>query len=74
LLIFLKAPSIDEIERRIRHRGTNSEPEIQRRLAEARRELELAEHYDYQVVNDDIDRAVAELRTILERCGGTGCA
>jgi guanylate kinase len=73
-LIFLKAPSLDEYERRIRRRGSNSEPEIQRRLAVARRELELAAQYHHQLVNDDLNRTVAELAQILDRCGGTVCA
>jgi guanylate kinase len=71
VMIFLKAPSLDEYERRIRHRGTNTEAEIQRRLAAARRELELAPEYNHQVVNDDLTRTVAEVREILERSGGT---
>ena len=74
LMIFLKAPSLDEYERRIRRRGTNSEAEIERRLAAARRELACASEYNYQVVNDDLDHTVAELRSILESCGGTVCA
>jgi len=74
VLVFLKARSLEEYEARIRRRGTNSEPEIERRLAAARRELELANHYDYQVVNDDLDEAVQELGEILTRVGGTGCA
>ena len=74
VLIFLKAPSLDEYERRIRGRGTNSEEEIQRRLATARQELERASDYTYQVVNDDLNRTVQELRGILDACGGTNCA
>ena len=74
LMIFLMAPSLDEYERRIRRRGTNSEAEIQRRLAAARRELACASEYNHQVVNDDLDHTVAELRSILESCGGTVCA
>lgn len=74
VMIFLKASSLKEYEDRIRRRGTNSEPEIQRRLAAALREHELASHYDYQVVNDDLDRAVAEIRKILIRAGGNACA
>jgi guanylate kinase len=71
VMIFLRAESIDEYERRIRRRGTNSEDDIERRLAAARRELEAAAQYDYQVTNDDLDRTVGELRNILERLGGT---
>ena len=74
VMIFLKARSLDEYERRIRLRGTNSEEEIERRLAAARRELEKASEYNYQVTNDDLDRAVVEIREILNRCGGTDCA
>lgn len=74
VMIFLKARSLDEYERRIRNRGTNSEEEIERRLVAARRELEKASEYNYQVTNDDLDRAVVEIREILNRCGGTGCA
>jgi guanylate kinase len=73
-MIFLKASSLDEYERRIRRRGTNSEEEIERRLAAARRELDRASEYHYQIVNDDLDRAVHEIREILIRCGGTDCA
>jgi guanylate kinase len=71
VMIFLRAGSMDEYERRIRHRGTNSEEDIERRLAAARLELEAAAQYDYQVTNDDLDRSVGELRDILERLGGT---
>jgi guanylate kinase len=74
LMIFLKASSLDEYERRIRRRGSNSEQEIERRLAAARRELERASQYDHQVINDDLDRAVQEIRDILTRCGGIACA
>ena len=74
LMIFLKAQSLDEYERRIRKRGTNSEEEIQRRLTAARQELALASEYNYQVLNDDLDQAVVEISDILERSGGTGCA
>jgi len=67
VMVFLKAPSIEVYEQRLRQRGTNSEEEIQRRLELARRELEQAKHYDYHVVNDKIDQAVSELRDLLAR-------
>ncbi len=72
LLIFVRAPGLDVLEQRLRDRGTDSEPTIQRRLANARRELELARCYDVHVVNDDLDRSVDELAAILVRnnCGG----
>jgi guanylate kinase len=61
--IFLEAPSY---ERRLRDRGTESEEVIQRRLQTARRELQLADSYRHRVVNDDLDRAVAEICAILQ--------
>jgi guanylate kinase len=72
LLIFVHAPSPETLEARLRARGTDDEPTIQRRLANARREIALANRYDYQIVNDDLDRAVEELAEILtrHRCGG----
>ena len=70
--IFVQAPGLDVLEQRLRARGTDDEATIQRRLANARRELELAKHYDVHVVNDDLDRSVDELAGILVRnhCGG----
>jgi len=67
LLIFIHTPNADELEARLRSRGTESEAAIQRRLANARGELALAGRYDYQVLNDDLDRAVEELVAILAR-------
>jgi guanylate kinase len=63
--VFLRAPSIEEYERRLRNRGTEDEAKIQRRLATARTELALADTYSYQIVNEDIDAATAELRAIV---------
>ena len=52
--IFIRPDSVEELERRLRARGTESEDAIQRRLAVARRELQLADQYEYQVVNDTV--------------------
>lgn len=70
VLIFLVPPTFDTLEQRLRGRGTDSEAIIQRRLANARGELAAAGDYDYLVVNDDLDRAVARVRSVLEaeRC------
>jgi guanylate kinase len=62
--VFLRAPSLEIYEQRLRARGTETEEAIQRRLAGARRELARAGEYNYQVINDDLDRAVGELRAI----------
>jgi guanylate kinase len=63
--IFLKAPSLEVYEQRLRKRGTEVEAAVQRRLVGARRELAHEKEYRYTVVNDDLDRAVAELAGIV---------
>lgn len=69
LLVFIQIPGLDVLEARLRARGTDSPATIERRLANARRELELASQYDVQVVNDDLDRAVEQLAAILTQNG-----
>jgi guanylate kinase len=64
--IFLLPPSMEVCEQRLRARGTESEEVIQRRLRKAEEELSFAPRYRYQVVNDDLNRAVAEIGRILE--------
>ncbi|HZX41208.1 MAG TPA: guanylate kinase, partial [Myxococcaceae bacterium] len=71
VLVFVLPPSMAELERRLRERGTESEDSIRRRMLAARSELELgARAYDYLVVNDSVDRAYLELEAIVtaERC------
>ncbi|HEX4591848.1 MAG TPA: guanylate kinase [Gemmataceae bacterium] len=63
--VFLIAPSLDEYERRLRARGTEDERTIRRRLETARAELARAAEYQYQITNDDLPRAAAELRGIV---------
>ncbi|MGQ0635781.1 MAG: guanylate kinase [Planctomycetaceae bacterium] len=65
LTIFLRAGSEAEYEARLRGRGTEPEEVIRRRLATASRELQQAGEYRYQVVNDDLDRAVREIVDII---------
>jgi guanylate kinase len=67
--IFLRPSSDAELERRLRARGTESEESIQRRLEVARRELSRADQYQYQVVNDTVERAVNEISRILATLG-----
>jgi len=69
LLIFIQAPSLDALETRLRMRGTDDAATIERRLANARRELEMAEAYDIHVINDEVERAVEELVSILKQSG-----
>jgi guanylate kinase len=70
VLIFVKPPSLEEMEARLRGRGSESETEIQRRLRDAREELAHAEQYDYLIVNDVLESAVEKLAAIViaERC------
>ncbi len=69
ITIFIRPGSLEELERRLRSRGTETEEAIQRRLSVARSELQLADRYKYQVVNDTIPRAVDEICTILQNQG-----
>jgi guanylate kinase len=67
LLIFICPPSEDALRERLSLRKSDS-PEVQAvRLANAKRELEWASKFDYAIVNDDLDRAFEELRSILEK-------
>ena len=71
VLVFVLPPSMAELERRLRERGTESEDSIRRRMLAARSELEHGVRaYDYLVVNDSVDRAYEELEAIVtaERC------
>jgi guanylate kinase len=65
LLVFVHVPSLEVLENRLRARGTDDPESIERRLANARREMEMSKSYDIQVVNDNLDRAVEELVSIL---------
>lgn len=60
LAIFVMPPSVEELERRLRGRGTESEEAIQKRLGRSAKELDESVHFDRTIVNDDLDRAVEE--------------
>ena len=64
--IFIKAPSFDELERRLRERATESAGEIEERLRLAKRQLEQAEEFAWIVVNDDVERATDELAELVD--------
>ena len=63
--IFLMPPSPEELERRIRDRGQDDEAAINRRLARSRVELNAADEFDLQIVNDALETAIAKLETVL---------
>lgn len=64
--IFIRPPSREELERRLRARASDDEDAIRRRLAEADDELARADDYDHQIVNDVFDRALDALQAIFE--------
>lgn len=63
--IFIRTSRFETLEQRLRERHTEAEEVIQRRLRNARAELARAGEYNYQVINDDLDAALANLRGII---------
>jgi guanylate kinase len=63
--IFLMPPRWEELEARLRGRHTETPAELERRLARAKQEMGEAEQYDKIVINDDLDRAVAEMKIYI---------
>ena len=64
--LFIVPPSIPELERRLRERGTETEECIRERLHAARWELSRLSSYTYAVVNDEVEQALRRVRTIIE--------
>jgi len=65
ITIFLLPPSVEELERRLSTRGTDSAEERQIRLENARHELAMKDAYDYQILNKDLEQACLEIEKIL---------
>lgn len=65
LSLFIQAPSIDELERRLRGRGTETEASLHERLHKAKEELLYAKHFDACIVNDDLATACEEIKNKL---------
>lgn len=65
VLVFIIAPSLAELERRIRGRGAETDEQIKTRLATAVHELELVGDYDFVIENDDVSRATQELVDLI---------
>jgi guanylate kinase len=63
--VFILPPSPEELERRLRGRGTETESEIQTRLKTAQNELAAASEFDYQVINEDLDQTASEIVDLL---------
>ena len=60
-------PSIEELENRIRHRRSEPEDIIQKRLEKARREMNMKDAYDYVVLNDNVEDAANKIKNIIRR-------
>lgn len=65
VFIFLVPPSMAELEKRIRSRGTETEEKIRERLGKAGAEMDLMEKYDYVIVNDEVDHVVDRIECII---------
>jgi len=63
--IFISPPSPEELERRLRGRGTDKDSVIQKRLETAIEEMEQASKYTHQIINDDLDTAYTELKAVI---------
>ena len=66
IFIFLAPPNLEELESRITGRGTDAAHVIQERMATAKEEIELMQHYDYVVVNDQVQHAVDKINAIIQ--------
>ncbi len=65
LLLYVTPPSIAELERRLKARGTESDEAIARRLTQAKNEVNYIHDYDYLVINDNLDECVKEMYGII---------
>ena len=65
VLIFIAPPSVEELEKRLRNRHTETEENLKLRLENAIKELELKDKYDHVIINDNLEKASMELREII---------
>lgn len=66
ILIFISPPSVTVLRNRLKARGTNTDEQIERRLARFPLESEKGKNYDYHVVNENLDETVAQILKIIE--------
>ncbi|MEO5667388.1 MAG: guanylate kinase [Bdellovibrionota bacterium] len=67
LTIFVMPPDFDVLESRLRKRGTESDVDIRRRLENARKEIAMVGDFDFEVLNDRLDRAALEIESIIRK-------
>ena len=66
LSIFILPPSLSELKKRLKNRGTDSDEVINRRIKEAEKEIALAHNYDYVIINDDVEKSAKKVLKIIE--------
>lgn len=66
-VIFISPPSVEELEKRLRHRGTENTQVINLRLMNARKELLRKDDFDFLIYNDDIEKAYSRLKEITQK-------
>ena len=69
VLIFVMPPSIEELYRRLKNRGTETEDVIRKRMHRAAAEAALIEKYDYILINDEVEGSVRKLHNLIEAAG-----
>jgi guanylate kinase len=67
ILIFLQPPSFEVLKSRLVNRNTENAEALKRRLERVKMELELGRRFDYQVINDDLNHAIAEVKSVVEK-------
>lgn len=65
LFIFISPPSVEELRRRLRKRGTESEDIIEKRVAQAEKELSFVSEYDYDIVNAALEDAISDFFAVI---------
>jgi guanylate kinase len=66
LAIFVQPPSYEELEKRLRHRSTETEDKILQRMSKANTELSSAPHFDYILVNDNLEKAIIKAKELVQ--------
>jgi guanylate kinase len=67
LTIFIKVPTMEELETRLRKRGTDTEESLRKRLAKAEYELTFESKFDVVLINDDLDTSLKEAEAIVRK-------
>lgn len=65
IMVFIAPPTLSELERRLRGRGSDSEEKIQKRLSRAREEIKAVKEFDYVIINDLLTKAVRDFSSII---------